>query len=115
MNTIRWTNGAVKKTWLKSPFVQDRLKRALDAVSAVTYVRPRDIMGKRRMAEVCTARFMVFRILRSEGLIYADIGTLMDRDHSTIIVGIKKLEADACVDFKIASGMIKAEALFNES
>lgn len=52
-----------------------------------------DILGRARNSPVCKARHHVYAVLRSElGLSYPQIGSIMDRDQTTIINGIQRHE-----------------------
>jgi chromosomal replication initiation ATPase DnaA len=52
------------------------------------------LLSHRRDAQSIRARMAVYYALRDHGLSYPHIGHLMDRNHATIINGIRKVEED---------------------
>lgn len=74
--------------------IETYLHRCLSDVHDVTGVRPSEIMSKRRGYEYIThARFMVYAMMRGHDLEppLTQIGSLMGRDHGSVLNGIKKL------------------------
>lgn len=73
---------------IKEQHINDyiRFRTAVEAVSNVTGVKRRHILGKRRFRRYTDARQMAMQIVRqSTRLTLTDIGRLFDRDHSTVI------------------------------
>lgn len=57
------------------------------------YAVPKNaILGKRRLHGVIHARFYVYKRLRTIGLSYSMIGLLCNRDHSTVISAMKRID-----------------------
>jgi chromosomal replication initiation ATPase DnaA len=50
------------------------------------------ILGKRRLPGVIHARFYVYKRLRTIGLSYPMIGLICNRDHTTVISAMKRLD-----------------------
>lgn len=55
-------------------------------------VQKERILGKRRLPGIVHARFYVYRRLRKLGLSYPMIGMVCNRDHTTVIYALKRLE-----------------------
>lgn len=54
-------------------------------------VDPEDIVGPSRTPELCEARFCIMRELRTKGWSTPRIGRLLNRDHSTVLHGLRRL------------------------
>lgn len=52
------------------------------------------IFSATRMQHVKYARWAVWLIMRSKGYTYSDIGTMFNRDHSTVINAMNKFPQD---------------------
>lgn len=50
------------------------------------------ILGKRRFPSFCRARFEVYHKAQKAGFSLSEIGQFFDRDHTTIINGIRRYE-----------------------
>ena len=61
-------------------------------------VHRRDILGPARYGFVVQVRHAVFLALRLRGNSFPQVGRYLDRDHSTIIYGCRKAEAQMKVD-----------------
>lgn len=55
-------------------------------------VEPSSILSKRRTASVSNARAIVAYVLRQQGNSLTTIGRVLDRDHSTVMAMIAKVE-----------------------
>lgn len=63
-----------------------RFRTAVQAVSNVTGIKRRHILGRRRFRRYADARQMAMQLVRqSTKLTVTSIGRLFDRDHSTVI------------------------------
>ena len=70
-----------------------RFQAAIRVVSELYGLTEREVRGRRRIRSVVDARQMAMRIVReTTSLSLHDIGTLFNRDHSTIIHAIKATE-----------------------
>lgn len=58
--------------------------------STLFAVHPRDIGGKAKFNFILPARFAIWHALRETGSTYAQIGRWFERDHSTIINGVRR-------------------------
>jgi chromosomal replication initiator protein len=66
----------------------------LEETAAYFAVEPRDLIGKSRSRPLTTARHVAMYLLRElTGLSLIKIGECFDRDHTTALHGIKKIEA----------------------
>lgn len=66
----------------------------VDEVSVLTDVSVAEILGRRRTARIASARLLAYWVLsRHADLSYSAIGRLFDRDHSTILAGVRRHEA----------------------
>lgn len=61
-------------------------------VAETSGVRQKDILGRDRTSTVALARMMVMYLAYKRGLSTPQIGQFMDRDHTTILSGIAKIE-----------------------
>ena len=80
---------------IKQQHINDhiRFRTAIEAVSNVTGVKRRHILGKRRLRRYADARHMAMLLTRqSTKLTFKGIGRLFDRDHSTVIRALKCTE-----------------------
>lgn len=72
------------------------INRVVLQVSKATGVRPDQIMGRARTKHVVRARFAAMAIARDYlGLSYPAIGRAFDRDHTSIINAMRKVDATA--------------------
>lgn len=55
-------------------------------------VEPSSILSKRRTARVAAARAIVAYLLRQQGLSLPTIGRVLDRDHTTVLSMVVKVE-----------------------
>lgn len=55
-------------------------------------VHPKDIVGCARYQFIMPARFAVWKALKGRGWSYVRIGRMFDRDHSTILHGVRKAD-----------------------
>ncbi len=53
-------------------------------------LRPEEVLSRRRTAEVCDARLELYAALRQAGWSYPRIGTFVGRDHSTVMILLKR-------------------------
>ena len=53
------------------------------------------VLGRSRTFTVCRARDAVMTKLREQGLSYPEIGTLLGRDHTTVMAGVRRFEERA--------------------
>jgi len=71
-----------------------RFRTAVQAVSNVTGIKRRHILGQRRFRRYIDARHMAMQLVRqSTRLNLTSIGRLFDRDHSTIIHALNSIES----------------------
>ena len=81
---------------IKEQHINDyiRFRTAVEAVSNVTCVKRRHILGKRKFRRYADARQMAMLLTRqSTKLTFKGIGRLFDRDHSTVIHALKSIQA----------------------
>jgi chromosomal replication initiation ATPase DnaA len=64
----------------------------LRAVSEVSMVTPGDIIGPERKRPISIVRFCFMYIAKDYGFTHAAIGRFVNRDHSTVIHGVKCYE-----------------------
>lgn len=60
------------------------------AVSGSHGVSPADIMGRKRTKRIAQARQSVMLWLRSDGRTLQEIADILQRDHSTVLHGIRR-------------------------
>ena len=70
-----------------------RFRTAIQAVSNVTGIKKRHILGRRRLRRYADARQMAMQIVRQSTILnLTDIGRLFGRDHSTVIHAINSVK-----------------------
>jgi hypothetical protein len=62
----------------------------IEKVGAATGVTREQMLGHSRFPVYCRARFAVYYLARRQGHSYPLIGTRMNRDHATVIHGVKR-------------------------
>ena len=62
----------------------------LDSYIAVTGANRTDIVGRRGSRSTIKLRFAIFRALRDDGLSVRQIGYRIRRDHSSVLIGIRR-------------------------
>lgn len=72
------------------PISRNDMARLVKATAAATKMFSVDILGPVRMFPFCRARWAVWQVLRERGYSYPRIGAHFNRDHSTIIHGVKQ-------------------------
>lgn len=70
------------------------LPALVEDVAKVYRTIPEEVMGRSREGTLPNARHAVYWSLREAGLSLPAIGRVMDRDHSTVLSGIRKVDAD---------------------
>lgn len=68
----------------------DRIKQIALAVSAETAIPMSAIYGPRRRQDIVHARWLVMYLAYCEGMSYQVIGAAMNRDHTSVIHGVKQ-------------------------
>ena len=85
----------------RGDFIRPRsrpIKRVIWEVSKASGVTPADILGRERTAHVVRARFAAMLICRNYlALSYPAIGRAFNRDHSTVINAMRRVDA-VCTD-----------------
>ena len=76
----------------KLPDENKELIAILQAVSEVSMVMPMDITGPERKRPISIVRFCLMYIAKDYGFTHAAIGRFVNRDHSTVIHGVKCYE-----------------------
>jgi len=71
------------------PNANRELLAILKAVSEVSMVTPGDITGPERKRPISIVRFCFMYIAKDYGFTHAAIGRFVNRDHSTVIHGVK--------------------------
>ena len=66
--------------------------RLLNKASELFDVHKRDLNSRVRYGFIMPARFAMYKALRERNWSYPRIGRLFDKDHSTIIHGVKRAE-----------------------
>jgi hypothetical protein len=66
--------------------------RLLNKASELFDIHKRDLNSRVRFAFIMPARFAMYKALRERAWSYPRIGRLFEKDHSTIIHGVKRAE-----------------------
>ena len=94
MNTTT-NNETVVRAWTASTSAGLSPSAVLESVVAITGVQSEDINGERRWKSVVRARHLYWALLRRQcHLSYPQIGLLTGRNHSTVMMAIKKVPTE---------------------
>ena len=74
------------------PNANRELLAILKAVSQVSMITPGDITGPERRRSISVVRFCFMYIAKEYGFTHSEIGRFVNRDHSTVIHGVKSYE-----------------------
>jgi chromosomal replication initiation ATPase DnaA len=69
-----------------------KVKPIVDAVAEATGIQARFLYGHGRTARVAEARQLIYYLAHKKGINYSAIGRAMNRDHTTVIHGIRAEE-----------------------
>ena len=61
-------------------------------VAKITRVREQDILGDSRWQDIVDIRHVYWFLLFREGFTWSQIGRICDRNHATIIYGVRRVE-----------------------
>lgn len=62
----------------------------VESVASRHGVSARDVLGRRRIKEIATARHDLMSCLWGSGLAYAEIGRLLGMDHTSVMFGVRR-------------------------
>ena len=65
----------------------------IKTVGEVFGATPEDIKGKRRTKPIADARAVCFFFMRKTGMTVENIGEKLNRHHTTVVLGTKKVES----------------------
>lgn len=85
---------------------------AMQAASTVTGIPHAAITGKRRHAHVVVARFLAWHIMRDGGATLPKIAVQFDRDHTSIMNGLRRFDEWMGEDFSVREMRQNAWALY---
>lgn len=68
------------------------------------------IRGRRRPAKIVRARFVVYWLGWWSGISYSELGRILDRDHSTILSGVRRMNQELRIDAELVD-LVRAIAL----
>lgn len=88
--TLRWKQDGRVADRRKPAWMDDLVQAAADAYR----VLPAMVLSDIRDAPVVKARSAVIYVLRDAGLSLPHIGHLVNRDHSTVLTALRRVEAD---------------------
>ena len=89
-----------------------KVEEIITATSKITGVAIMDIMSRRRDPKIIHARHIaMFLVYELTTLSYVSIGRAMDRDHTSIMYAIKKLNNRGRGKSKINTDMVKIKKL----
>ena len=105
--TISFVKATVSDLLRDSEPTEDLVNRIITATAEHYGITEEDILGKSRQKEIKNARNVAMYIIRQlTGLSLSDIGTMMNRDHSTVYSNILAVEAamktDSFVDVDVS-------------
>jgi chromosomal replication initiator protein len=65
----------------------------IKTVATIFGTTPEDIKGKRRTKPIADARAVCFFFMRKTGMTVENIGEKLNRHHTTVVLGTKKVES----------------------
>lgn len=65
-------------------------REIIDRIAKLHDVEPVEVLGPSRLPELCEARRAIMRELRARGWSTPRIGRLLNRDHSTVVHGLRR-------------------------
>jgi chromosomal replication initiation ATPase DnaA len=84
---------------MKPALTPDRIAHAVVAAGRAFEVAPRAIISRRRLPSITRARMALYAALyRACETSYPQIGRLLNRDHTTVLYGVREAERDAAAD-----------------
>jgi hypothetical protein len=95
MNNTPNTAVDVVRQWATSSRTQMTPEQIMQSVVEATGIQPEDISGPRRWQPVVKARHLYWAMLRRQcGMSYPQIGMMVARNHSSVMMAIKKVPTD---------------------
>lgn len=77
--------------WYRPPILRRYSGVQILAHTARLYdVNVEDIVGPSRLRRICEARWATMRAMEARGLSTTRIGQLLNRDHSTVVHGLRR-------------------------
>lgn len=77
--------------WYRPPSFRKYGGKQIIARMAILHdVEVDEIVGPSRMRHICEARWAVMREMRNRGLSLGRIGQLLNRDHTTVMHGLRR-------------------------
>jgi chromosomal replication initiation ATPase DnaA len=91
----RLTMRAHQNGLLRQPFMapMSEFEKIVGAMALSNGVTVEDLRGPDRRHDICEVRFKVWAALRAANYSYPHIGRYFRRDHTTILSGLKKIDA----------------------
>jgi len=87
------------------------IREVVKAVGLVYAVSPREVLGRRRFANLSEARQCAMTLLRNRGYTFESIGRAFKRDHGTVLHASRKIQDRIEVDRKFRA---RWEAISNQ-
>lgn len=88
------------ETLLKAP--QGGVEQLLERVCDRFGISMAELLSRDRHSNIAAARAVAAWLLREHGLSFPVIGRVLRRDHSTVLVAVRKVEVDAAMFPKVA-------------
>lgn len=96
---------------MRPALTPERIARAALAAGRAFDVPPRTIIGRRRLPAIVRARLALYAALyRACETSYKQIGRLLNRDHTTVLYGVREAERDAAADPEFAAALAQVIA-----
>ena len=93
-DTLRAFLGECVRRGLVREVPADPWTLAAEAAAEALGTRAEDVLDGRRTGDAAEARHVAYWLLRDGGRSYPEVGRLADRDHTTVMHGCKRVEAD---------------------
>jgi chromosomal replication initiation ATPase DnaA len=91
---------------MRPALTPERIARAAQAAGRAFEISPHAIIGRRRLPAIVRARLALYAALyRVCETSYPQLGRLLNRDHSTILYGVREAERDAATDPDFAAAL----------
>ena len=89
------------------PNANKELLAILKAVSEVSMITPGDLVGPERKRSISVVRFCFMYIAKEYEFTHASIGRFVNRDHSTVIHGVKNYDSWIELKYKYETRIYK--------
>jgi chromosomal replication initiation ATPase DnaA len=77
---------------------RDRARLMAESIGAELDIDPEEILGRRRHKPIAAARHRLYAELFLDGFSIAEVGTILERHHTTVMYGMRQAMGDAAYE-----------------